>query len=53
MSHSPRRGFPLELALVVGLPLATLIAGALTLALAYGQGFTPAPPAAPVVLHGG
>jgi hypothetical protein len=52
--------FSLELALVVGLPVLTLVAGALTLALAFGQGFTPMAPAtpatpapAPTALHGG
>jgi len=48
------RAFSLELLLVVGLPLLTLVAGALTLALAYGQGFTPErtqPP--PAAQHGG
>ena len=44
--------FSLELLLVVGLPVLTLVAGAITMALAYGQGFTPAPPAAPTALHG-
>jgi len=53
MNESPR-SFSLELALVVGLPVLTLVAGALTLALAYGQGFTPAPqPATTPALHGG
>jgi hypothetical protein len=47
------RAFSIELLLVVGLPLATLVAGAITLALAFGQGFTPAPASAPpVALHG-
>ena len=47
------RTFSLELLLVVGLPLATLVAGAFTMALAFGQGFTPAPASAPpVALHG-
>ena len=51
---SAPRAFSLELLLVVGLPLLTLVAGALTLALAYGQGFTPMPPAAaPAAQHGG
>ena len=47
------RAFSLELLLVVGLPVLTLIAGALSLALAFSQGFTPAPAAAPATaLHG-
>ena len=47
------RAFSLELLLVVGLPLLTLVAGAVTLALAFGQGFTPLPPSpAPAALHG-
>ena len=48
-----RRILSLELLLVVGLPVLTLIAGTLTLALAFSQGFTPAPAAAPTELHGG
>ena len=48
---SPRR-FPLELLLVVGLPVLTVIAGALTMALAFSQGFTPAAAPAPAALHG-
>ena len=46
------RAFSLELLLVVGLPLLTLVAGALTLALAFGQGFTAMPAAAPTAMHG-
>lgn len=53
MNETMPRSLSLELALVVGLPLLTLIAGAITLALAYGQGFTPTAPAAPTALHGG
>lgn len=45
------RAFSLELVLVIGLPLLTLVAGAVTLALAYGQGFTPVPAAPPVAQH--
>lgn len=54
MNTAPRQpsGFSLELLLVVGLPVLTLVAGAVTLALAFGQGFTPVPPAAPTALHG-
>ena len=54
MSPAPRR-FSLELLLVVGLPVLTVIAGALTMALAFSQGFTPEPepaPAAATALHG-
>lgn len=47
-----RRALSLELLLVVGLPLLALAAGAVTLGLAYGQGFTPAPQAEPAALHG-
>jgi hypothetical protein len=47
------RSFSLELLLMIGLPVLTLVAGAITMALAYGQGFTPAPAAAPTALHGG
>jgi len=49
---SPPRALSLELVLVIGLPVAALVAGALTLALAFGSGFTPAPQAAPQALHG-
>jgi len=49
--HLPR-SFSLELLLVIGLPVLTLVAGALTLALAYGQGFTPVTQPAPTALHG-
>ncbi len=52
MNPSLPRAFSLELLLVVGLPVLTLVAGALTLALAFGQGFTPAPTAAPTAMHG-
>ena len=52
MNAPTPRAFSLELLLVVGLPVLTLVAGALTLALAFGQGFTPAQAAAPTALHG-
>lgn len=53
MTPTAPRAFSLELLLVVGLPLLTLVAGALTLALAFGQGFTPVQAnAAPPALHG-
>ena len=52
MNETPR-SFSIELALVVGLPVLTLVAGALTLVLAYSQGFAPVPAAAPVSLHDG
>lgn len=53
MTPTSPRVFSLELLLVVGLPLLTLVAGALTLALAFGQGFTPVPPnPTPPALHG-
>jgi hypothetical protein len=47
MTPTAPRIFSIELLLVVGLPLLTLVAGALTLALAFGQGFTPLPAATP------
>jgi hypothetical protein len=47
------RSFSIELLLMIGLPVLTLVAGAITMALAYGQGFTPAPAAPPTALHGG
>lgn len=53
MSTPVKPALSLELLLVVGLPVLTLVAGALTLALAFGQGFTPAPGAAPAAIHGG
>lgn len=53
MSESHPRSLPLEVALVVGLPVLTLVAGALMLALAFGQGSTPAAASAPVGMHGG
>jgi hypothetical protein len=44
-----RSPFSIELALVVGLPLLTIFAGAYAMCLAYTRGFTPeAPAAAPV-----
>ena len=43
MTTRERRSFSIELALMIGLPVLTLVAGALTLALAFGQGFTPVP----------
>ena len=49
---SPRRALSLELVLVIGLPVLTVVAGLLMLALAFGSGFTPAPQAAPQALHG-
>jgi hypothetical protein len=52
MSESHPRSLSVELALVVGLPVLTLVAGALTLALAFTQGFTPVPTPAPVSMHG-
>ena len=55
MNATMQRNLSIELALVIGLPVLTLIAGAITLALAYGQGFTPSPataPIAPTALHG-
>jgi len=52
MSTPVKHALSLELLLVVGLPVLTLIAGALTLALAFGQGFTPVHVAAPTALHG-
>jgi len=54
MKHPARRVLSLELLIVVGLPALTLVAGAITLVLAYSQGFTPAPAAtaAPAALHG-
>lgn len=49
----PRRSaISLELLVMLGLPLVTLLAGALTMALAFGQGFTPVAPPDPVKLHG-
>ena len=51
---APRRAFSIELVLVVGLPLLTVVAGALMLALAFNHGFTPVPAAsAPAAHHGG
>ena len=52
MNPAQPRSLSLELALVVGLPLLTLAAGAVTLALAFGQGFTPVAQPAPTALHG-
>ena len=52
MKPAAPRAFSLELLVMVGLPLATLVAGALTIALAFGQGFTPVAPPDPVKLHG-
>jgi hypothetical protein len=52
MSKPTPRAFSLELLLVVGLPAATLVAGAVTLALAFGQGFTPVPQDVPAAMHG-
>jgi hypothetical protein len=54
MSTSDPRPFSVELALVVGLPVLTLVAGALTLVLAFSQGFTPMPTAGTTAtkLHG-
>jgi hypothetical protein len=53
LAPPPRpRAFSLELLLVVGLPLVTLVAGAIMLSLAFGQGFTPITPPDPVKLHG-
>lgn len=44
---APRPTAPLaELLLIVGLPLAVLIAGAITTVLAYREGFTATPAAA-------
>lgn len=49
----PRRpAFSLELLVMIGLPLLTVLAGAVTIALAFGQGFTPVAPPDPVKLHG-
>jgi hypothetical protein len=49
-----RRALSLELVLVVGLPVLTLVAGALTLVLAFSQGFTPVavPGTTATKLHG-
>ena len=52
MNPTIPRSLSFELVLVIGLPVLTLIAGAITLALAYGQGFTPVQAAAPTALHG-
>jgi hypothetical protein len=52
MNETHPRSLSLELALVVGLPVLTLVAGALTLALAYTQGFTTVPASAPTAVHG-
>lgn len=41
----------LEIALIIGLPLAVLLAGAYTTSLAYRQGFTPTPVAVSVPGH--
>lgn len=41
----------LEIALIIGLPLAVLFAGVYTTALAYRQGFTPTPTAVSVPGH--
>jgi len=50
---SPRRSaLSLELLVMIGLPVAVLVASAVTLALAFGHGFTPVAPPDPVKLHG-
>lgn len=52
MNDKPRSPLSLELALVIGVPVLSLIVGAVMLALAYGHAWTPLPESAPVALHG-
>jgi hypothetical protein len=49
---SARRAVSLELLVMIGLPLVTVVAGLLMLALASSSGFTPVPPPDPAKLHG-
>ena len=52
MNEQPRSPLSLELALVIGLPVLSLIVGGVLLALAYSHAWTPLPETAPVALHG-
>ena len=52
MNDAPRRAFSLELLIAIGVPVVTVIGGAVMLALAFGHGFTPVAPPDPVKLHG-
>lgn len=52
MKGARRGSLSPELVIAVGLPLLTVVAGMLMLALAFGHGFTPVPPPDPVKLHG-
>lgn len=47
-----RRAVSIELLVMIGLPLVTVVAGLLMLALALDRGFTPVAPPDPVKLHG-
>lgn len=51
-TDKPKSALSLELILVIGVPVLSLVAGAAMLALAYSHAYTPLPSDAPVALHG-